>query len=74
MIKRNQSLQVAAQQDAFLADLQLKPIEEKRLRKLLQAGRSWREARDRWRKAWGGGAMSCPGDALAIVASVEGLR
>ena len=31
------SCQVAGQQDAFLADLQLKPIEEKRLRKLLQA-------------------------------------
>ena len=29
--------QVAGQQDAFLAELQLKPIEEKRLRKLLQA-------------------------------------
>eukprot|EP00435_Cladocopium_sp_Y103_P015231 s2878_g3.t1 len=28
--------QVASQQDAFLAELQLKPIEEKRLRKLLQ--------------------------------------
>ena len=45
----NGSPQVASQQDAFLAELQLKPIEEKRLRKLLQVG----NVRPCFFRAWG---------------------